>query len=124
MKLRNVNWRLEPHTPRYAPILQVPDIALPVLAGGKQESAIARPTQRLDLACMSFQLPCDAVCLDVENNHCPVNASRCKEIALAIEADARRMAAAKTACRRFWIVLCEDKRIYEREIHCVDGVVV
>lgn len=97
VQFSNVNRCFKVNTSQNALILQIPEKTLPVGAGGKKISAIARPTQRLDLTNMTLELACNAHGLDIEDNHGSIDASRGKQVTLTVESNTDGMTTAKGA---------------------------
>ena len=68
VQFSNEDGRLEADGAHARAILEIPEHALPVLAGAEQEAVVGGPAQRLDLARVAAQLARDAVGLDVEDD--------------------------------------------------------
>jgi hypothetical protein len=109
VQLCDEDGRLEADGAHARAILEVPEHALPVLAGAEQEAIVGGPAQRLDLARVAAQFAGDAIGLDVEDDDDAVvlraladalggdaaaYASRGQQVAAVAEADRRRVAAA------------------------------
>ena len=68
VQLRDEDGRLEADGAHTRAVLEVPEDALPVLAGAEQEAVVGGPAQGLDLARVAAQLAGDAVGLHVEDH--------------------------------------------------------
>jgi len=69
VQLSNEDGGLKPDGAHARAIFEVPQHALPVLAGAEQMAVVGGPAQRLDLARVAAKLARDAVGLDVEDDN-------------------------------------------------------